>query len=161
MSHFHILADDYIVAEEQCEPDDKPQAHLPYHLELAVKALLVVLEHLDVVVGKAQQAEPYGSKQHKHHVHIIKAPYQEAGNEDGDNNDYASHRGNSHFVHAERIELCVTLRLRYVPALQQLNEILPEPSRNEQRQYDGDGGSYRDVAENPCAWEIQGSEVIK
>ena len=130
--HLYILADDGLVAEVEREPHDDTQTHLPDNLEDAVKALLVALEHLDVVVGKAQGAEPYGGDEHEDHVHIVQLAEQQTGDEDSRQDDDASHRGNAYLLHAEGVDAGIALRLGDLLALQHVDEIFTKHGRYQQ-----------------------------
>ncbi len=71
--YFYVFADDYLRAEVESEPHDEPQAHLPDDFELAVQPFFVFLEYLDVIVCKAQRAQPYCCDKHQHHIDIVQS----------------------------------------------------------------------------------------
>ena len=68
--YFYVLADNHLRTEVESQSDDKSQAYLTDDFELTVQAFLVLLEYLDVVVGKAQRPQPDCGNQHQYHINI-------------------------------------------------------------------------------------------
>ena len=69
--YFYVLADNHLRTEVESQSDDKSQAYLTDDFELTVQAFLVLLEYLDVVVGKAQRPQPDCGNQHQYHIDIV------------------------------------------------------------------------------------------
>lgn len=64
---------------------------------------------------------------------------------DGDDDDDPAHRGHAFLLHTVRVYALVALRLTDPVPPHPLDEILPEPYRNDQRQYQCEQGTERDV----------------
>ena len=135
--HLDVLADDGLVAQVEREAHDDAKTHLTDDLELAMQTLLVALEHLDVVVGKAEAAQPHGGDEHKDHVDVVELAQQETGDEDGRQDDDTAHGGDAYLLHAEGVDAGVALRLGDLLALEQVDEVLTEHGGHQQ----GDEGS--------------------
>ena len=71
MAHLHILLDHHIRAHEQYQTNDQAQSYLPDDLETSVHALLILLEHLDIIIRESQGSQPNRSHQHQYHIDII------------------------------------------------------------------------------------------
>ena len=69
--YFYVLVDNHLRTEVESQSDDKSQAYLTDDFELTVQAFLVLLEYLDVVVGKAQRPQPDCGNQHQYHIDIV------------------------------------------------------------------------------------------
>ena len=130
--HLDVLTDDGLVAHVEREAHDDAQAHLTDDLELAMQTLLVALEHLDVVVGKAEAAQPHGGDEHKDHVDVVELAQQQTGDEDGRQDDDTTHGGDAYLLHSEGVDAGVALRLGDLLALEQIDEVLTEHGRHQQ-----------------------------
>ena len=58
-------------ANEQYQANDQAQSYLPDDLETSVHALLILLEHLDIIIRESQGSQPNRSHQHQYHIDII------------------------------------------------------------------------------------------
>ncbi len=152
--YFYVLADNHLRTEVESQSDDKSQAHLADDFELTVQAFLVLLEYLDVVVGKAQRPQPDCGNQHQYHINIAQFAQQQAGNEYGKNNDDTAHAGYSHLVYAERVDAGITLRFGNLLAFQQVDELISPDTRNEQCQNDCHQRTEGCIAEHASTGEV-------
>ena len=69
--YLDVFTDNDLRTEIQGKPYNESQAYLADNLELTVQAFLVLLEYLDVVVGKAQRPQPDCGNQHQYHINIV------------------------------------------------------------------------------------------
>ena len=152
--HLDVLADDHLWTEVEHQSHDEAQPHLPDNLELAVQPLLVALEYLDVVVGKAQRAQPHGGDEHQHHIYIAQSPQQQAGDEYRHDDDDPAHAWHAHLLHAEGVYLGIALRLGNLFALQQVDEPVAPDARDEQRQYHRHQRAERGVGKHSRPGEV-------
>ena len=152
--HLDVFADDHLRAEVEGQSYNQSQTYLADNLELAVQPLLVPLEYLDIVVGKAQRPQPYRRDEHQYHIDVAQASQQQAGEQCGKDDDDSSHTGYAHFLHAEGVDGSVALRLGNLFPLQQPDEAVAPYRRDEQRQDDGHQCPERRVGEHTCAGEI-------
>ena len=140
----NVFADHGIGTEVEGESDDEPHDHLPQNLVATGKSFLVFLEDLDVVVEKTDGTEPQGGANHEQGVDVAQTAEEEGGNEDGQDDDEATHRGNAHFVHSKGVDAGVASGLTDVAALHPFDEILAEPHGN-------------DETENQCKERTEGN----
>ena len=100
--HFHLLTDHDVGAHPHGEAHDEAQHHLARQFAFFRHAFLAVLEHLDVVVGKAQSAAPEGAHQQQLDIDVAEVAEQEHAAQDGEDDDEAAHRGGAFFLHLIR-----------------------------------------------------------
>ena len=135
--HLDIFADNRIVAQIERETHDDAKAYLTDDLELAVQALLIALEHLDIVVGKAQGAQPYRGDKHENHIYIVETAEQQAWDEYRCQDDDTTHRGSAYLLHTEGVDARIALRLGNLLALEHIDKVLTIDGRHQQRNDDG------------------------
>ena len=71
------------------------QDNLSYNLVFAGHPLLVFPEDLDIIVRKAETAQPYQSDKQQLNVHVGQISEQQYCYENGAQDEYASHRGSA------------------------------------------------------------------
>ena len=91
--HFHLFTDHDVGAHPHGKAHDETQDNLADELPLLAHAFLAVLEHLDVIVGKAQGAAPEGAHQQKLHIDVTEVAEQEHAAQDGQDDDETAHGG--------------------------------------------------------------------
>ena len=74
--YLYILPDDGIGAQKERQPHDKSQTQLPDKLYLGIEPVLAFLEIFDIVVGKAQNAQPDGCDNHQDEIDVAQAAKQ-------------------------------------------------------------------------------------
>ena len=87
-----MLADYNILREAHYCSYDKSKTYLTYNLELALQALLVVAEDLDVVIEKTDNTAPKGGHKEQNGVDIVQAGKQQHRNNNSEQNDNTAHR---------------------------------------------------------------------
>ena len=120
--------------------------HLTYYLVATLQAFLVVAEYLYEVVHAAQHTEPQRGDNHQYEVDVAQASEQKHRNKDGDDDDDAAHRRHSYLLHTERVDACVARSLSNLLALEILDKLLAEPCRDNERQYQRQQRTERNVA---------------
>ena len=128
------------------ETDDETDRDLTHDLVLALQAFLVTAEDLDKVVQASEEAEPHRGDDHQDEIDVPQSAEQQHRDEDGDDDDDTTHRRHPDLLDTERVDLSVALRLRDLLALQELDELLAEPSRDNERQNEGQQRPEGDVA---------------
>ena len=74
------------------------------------------------------------------------AAKEQAGDNDGQDDNDTSHRGHSFLFHAVRVDGLVTLRLAHVVAFHPTDEVLAEPHGNRQRQHQRQQRTERNIS---------------
>ena len=151
VSHFgalHIFANHGIGTQIEREAHDESHDDLAQNLVASGQTLLVLLENLDVVVEKPDGTEPNCGADHEKRIDIAQSAEEQCGNQDSQNDDEATHRGNPHFVHTEGVDIGVASGFTDVTALHPFDEILAEPHGN-------------DEAENQCQERTEGNVAPK
>ena len=156
--YLYILPDDGIGAQKERQPHDKSQTQLPDKLYLGIEPVLAFLEIFDIVVGKAQNAQPDGCDNHQDEIDVAQAAKQQYGHKHGNDDDDATHGRHAEFVHAVRINLRITLRLGDVAALHEPDEVTAEPCRYGKGENQGQQGAERDVVPHARAGN---AELVK
>jgi len=83
--------------EREQEAYAQTQHHLPEHLELSGHARFVFLEHFDIVVDEAYQAQPKSGDKHCDHIDIVQLGQQQCGQHYGCQYQQPSHGGGALF----------------------------------------------------------------
>ena len=141
---FNVLADDSVGTHPQRQTDDQTEQSLTDKLVDGAQTVLRDAQ-LDVVVGKAESAEPDRGEEHHEHVDVAQTSQQQAGHEGGNDDDDTAHGGHADLVHPEGVDGRVALGLAAAPGLHPLDEVLAEPHRDEQAQHQGEHCAEGDV----------------
>ena len=106
---------------------------LAQNLVASGQTLLVLLENLDVVVEKPDGTEPNCGADHEKGIDVAQSAEEQCGNQDGQNDDEATHRGNPHFVHTEGVDIWRRERFhRCDGRFIHLMKLLAEPHGNDE-----------------------------
>ena len=132
LDNLYILPDDGIGAEVEGKSYDEAYAELADNLKLAAKAVFLLAENLDIVIGKSEGSQPQGGGYHEEEIDIPKSTEEQHGDEDGDDDDYAAHGGHALLLDSVGVNLYVALSLRDVMAAHPLDEMLAKPCADNQ-----------------------------
>ena len=135
----HLFPDDDVVAGPDGEPDDQAQQDLGKQLAVFAHSFLVVLEHLDIVVGEAQRSAPKGAEQEQEHIYIGEVAEEQHGRKDGQDDDHAAHGGGAFFLNLA-LETQVADCLANLFAPEQGNDFL---AHEQGEQHGGGAGQER------------------
>ena len=91
--HFNFFTHHDVRAHPHGEANYESKHYLAKEFSFLTHAFLVVLEHLDVVVGKTKRTAPEGAHKKKDHVDVGEVAPEERAGEDGEDYDDASHGG--------------------------------------------------------------------
>ena len=135
-----------IGAEPQHQSDNQTYEHLADELIGRPQAVLALLDDLDVVVEKTQQAQPQCRADHEQQVDVAHTTQQEHGHEYGDGDDDAAHGGHAFLLFAVGVDRRITRCLADVSAAHVLDELLAEPCRDDERQNQRQQGTEGNIA---------------
>ena len=160
-AHLNVLANGGVGTEIQRQPHEEAKQHLPHYFVAAGQSVLVLLIIFDIVVEEAEQPEPHGCHEHQYHINIAQAAEQQAGHEDGHDNNDAAHGGHIDFLHAEGVDAGIALHLADVVPLHPFDEILAEPRGNHERKNQCQQRAEGDVTPKPGAGHAELFEKAK
>ena len=140
-----VLAHHHMVVEVQDQAHNHTQPYLPHNLEPPLQAFLVLFEHLDVIIQKADQSEPYRADNQQDDVHIVEPCEEQHRQQDCTDDDEAAHGGCAFFLHLP-LQTQVADGLADLQPPQVINEAfaINRPHRHGDDQ--GDAGAERQVA---------------
>ena len=96
-------------------------------LPFTFQTILVATEYLDVVIQESEESQPYGRDDHENQVDIPDTPEQEHGYQYADNDDDATHGGNTLLLHAKGIDARVAFSLKDLSPFHPFDELFTEP----------------------------------
>ena len=136
------------------------QDNLSYNLVFAGHPLLVFPEDLDIIVRKAETAQPYQSDKQQLNVHVGQISEQQYCYENGAQDEYASHRGSA-FLGQLSFQTQVPDLLSELLSLHVFYELLSET----ENQYDcrdaRQDGAHGDVLHDSRTGEVQIPEMFE
>ena len=156
----HVFADHDVRTEIERQADNQPEAHLGDDLEAPVQPLLVFLEDLDIVVCKAQCAQPDGGDEHKDQVDVVQPGEEEQGDDDGDDDDDAAHRGCA-FLAQLTLKAQLADGFADLKAAQAVDDASTDGRGDEEGQDEGHHGAEGDVFEDACTGDVQLIQVVE
>ena len=146
-------------ADADGEGDEQAQAELEDELAPLAHAFLVVLEHLDVVVGEADGAAPERGADEQQGVDAVKPADQQGGAQQRGDDDQAAHRGRALLLHlsfqAEVADLFADLR-----TLQLADDGAAGEEGDQHADHGREHGAEGEVVEQTCAGDVQ-AEVLQ
>ena len=122
-----ILTDDGVRTQPERKSYHKAQQHLSYYLVDARQSFLVFLEDLDIVVHKAQKAQPDGRDNHQQKVDVEHTSQQQHGYKDADNDNDSAHGGSACLRLSKGVDALVAGGLNSVLTLHPLDEVFTKP----------------------------------
>ena len=91
--YLHFLTHHNVRTHPNGKAHNKAKHYLAKELTLLTHPFLIVLEHLDVVIGKAKRAAPEGAHKKEDDVYICKVAPKEHTAQDGEDYDDPAHGG--------------------------------------------------------------------
>ena len=112
-------------------------------------------EDLDVVVQTADQPQPDGRDQHQPDVDVAQVADEQHRDQDGDEDDDATHRGGTLLLQLA-LQPEVADLLANLLAAQEVDDPASEDDDDQQRQDDGRRGAEREVLEHARTGQVIG-----
>ena len=156
----HVFADHDVRTEIERQADNQPETHLGDDLEASVQPLFILLEDLDIVVCKAQCAQPDGGDEHKDQVDVVQPGEEEQGDDDGDDDDDAAHRRCT-FLAQLTFETQFADGFADLEAAQAVDDATPDGRGDKKGQDEGHHGAEGDVFEDACTGDVQLIQVVE
>lgn len=128
-------------------PTIMPRPTCPTILKTPFEPLFVVAEDFDVVVQKADQPQPDRRNQHQLDIDVVELSEKQYGDENGQQDDYAAHRGRA-FLLELSFEPQIADLLTDLFAAQEVDDVASEDDDDQQ----GDDDGCR--ARNEMYWNI-------
>ncbi len=151
--HGHFFTDHNVRAHPHGEAHQQAQEHLADKFAAFRHPFLVVFEHLNIVIGKAQSAAPEGAHHKQLHVDVGKVAEQQHTREDGHNDDDAAHRGGP-FLLDLSFQAQVAHGLADLQQLQTTDDALPREHGYQHGRHRRQHGTERQVVHEADAGEI-------
>ena len=158
--HLHILVHHDGRTEIHGKTHNQSESYLTHDLEFPLQSVLVVVSHLDVVVGKAEGTEPQRSHNHENHVDIVEHTHQEARNENGNDDNHATHRGGSFLAHLS-LKSEVAHNLTHLHQLQAVDNLAANHRGNEKRQHKSHSRAECDVAHQSGTGNVKLHQIFR
>ncbi len=133
--------------ETQGESDDESESDLSGDLDPSVESVFVLAEGLDIIIREAECAHEEGGDEHEDHVDVRQFAEQQAGQEDGGDDDESAHSRYAFLRHIEGVGFLVALGLRDIMALHIIDEGIAEPDGGDECDDAGCDGSKRNIGE--------------
>ena len=148
-----LFPDDDVGREAHGRTYDNAQADLSHDLETPFEPLFVVAEDFDVVVQKADQPQPDRRNQHQLDIDVVELSEKQYGDENGQQDDYAAHRGRA-FLLELSFEPQIADLLTDLFAAQEVDDVASEDDDDQQGDDDGCRRAERNVLEHTCAGQV-------
>lgn len=134
-------------------PTIMPRPTCPTILKRPFEPLFVVAEDFDVVVQKADQPQPDRRNQHQLDIDVVELSEKQYGDENGQQDDYAAHRGRA-FLLELSFEPQIADLLTDLFAAQEVDDVASEDDDDQQGDDDGCRRAERNVLEHTCAGQV-------
>ena len=151
---FELLLDDDLRTEPHRAAHDNAESDLTDDLVPAAETFLPLAEHLDVVVQKADQPQPYGRDDHQLRIDVRQIAQQEDRNQNRQQNDQTAHRRRAPFLKLP-LEAEIAHFLADLSALQQADDLPAENHADRQRQNDRHRRAERQREKHPHAGNVE------
>ena len=146
--------------EAHDQAHNQPQSHLTEDLELALQAMLVVLEHLNIIVQKAHRAQPDRRQYHQQYIDVVQPAQQQHRNQNGSYDNQPSHRRRT-LLFLLACQTQIANRLPDLLAGQYPDNPFAYHHRNEQGHHNSCRCPKRDVLEHPCPRNSAFMQIVK
>ena len=136
------------------------EAELEHEFSLLRKPFLVVLEHLDIVVGEAYSAAPDRRQDEQLDIDVAEVAYQQYGNQQRNQNDDSTHGRGALLLHLTR-KAEVAYAFADLLALQPSDDAASCEKGDQHAQHDGGHGPEREVGHQPDSGESRVLQIIE
>ncbi len=154
----------HIIVKIERSGNYETKHYLTHDLEPACQSLFVLEENLDIVVNKSDHPQPYGRDDHQDDVNIVQLGKKQYGDENGHQDNDATHSGSALFLHLT-FKSEITDLLPYLLPLQHSDHSFTPDRGDEQSKDHRHGRTEGDVFEHPGSRDIKifkvSEEIVK
>ena len=150
----NVFVDLHRRTETQGEAYDQTKQDLTAKLDSGFDAVFLFLEGFDVVVREPNDAKDESGDDHQDGVDAVKLTHQQYGDQDGCDDDDATHGRDANLLGVIRVDGSIALGLNDFFTLQHLDEPVAKPYRNYKCKDNGGSSAEGDIGEYACSGEV-------